>query len=155
MPIAREPLEPLLRDPEPSVKLQATIALGRIGQAQAIPALLPVLADGDVYLAYSARKALKRIDDWKAAAKGLDSADPKVRAGVLLAMEQVYDVQAAGRLRTLRRHRSGRLRSGRGRLRIWPRSIARRRPGTATGGARSPRSKSRRPRRLRGRALLG
>ena len=83
---------------EPSVRLQATIALGRIGHAEAIPALLPVLAESDVYLAYSAREALKRIDDWRAAAKGLDSPDPKIRAGVLLAMEQVYDAQAAGAL---------------------------------------------------------
>jgi putative membrane-bound dehydrogenase-like protein len=98
VPIAREALEPLLRDPEPSVRLQATIALGRIGQAEAIPALLRVLAESDVYLAYSARQALRRIDDWRAAAKGLDSPDPKVRAGVLLAMDQVYDVQAAGAL---------------------------------------------------------
>ena len=43
-------------------------------------------------------EALRRIDDWRVAAKGLDSPDPKVRAGVLLAMEQVYDVQAAGAL---------------------------------------------------------
>jgi putative membrane-bound dehydrogenase-like protein len=98
VPIAREPLETLLRDPEPSVKLQATIALGRIGNAEAISALLPVLADRDLYLAFSARQALKRIDDWRAAAKGLDSPDPKIRAGVLLAMEQVYDVQASGAL---------------------------------------------------------
>ncbi len=95
---AREALEGLLRDREPSVRLQATIALGRIGQAEAIPALLPVLAESDVYLAYSARQALKRIGDWRVAAKGLDSADPKVRAGVLLAMDQVYDGLAAGAL---------------------------------------------------------
>ncbi len=98
VPIAREPLEELLRDPEPSVRLQAVIALGRIGQADAIPALLPVLADPDVYLAYSARQALRRLDDWKAAAKGLDSSDPKIRAGVLLAMEQVYDAAAVAAL---------------------------------------------------------
>ncbi len=98
VPIALEPLEAILRDPEPFVRLQATIALGRIGHAGAIPALLPVLAESDVYLAYSAREALKRIDDWRAAARGLDSPDPKIRAGVLLAMEQVYDVQAASAL---------------------------------------------------------
>ena len=96
--LAREALEGLLRDREAAVKLQATIALGRIGQAEAIPALLPVVAESDVYLAYSARQALKRIGDWGAAAKGLDSPDARVRAGVLLAMEQVYDVRAAGEL---------------------------------------------------------
>ena len=98
VPIAREPLQSLLRDREPSVRLQATIALGRIGHAEAIPALLPILADPDVYLAFSARKALERIDDWKAAAKGLDSPDPKIRAGVLLAMDRIYAVEAASAL---------------------------------------------------------
>ena len=56
--------------------------------------MLPILADADAYLAFSARKALRRIGDWKAAAAGLDSPDPKVRAGVLLAMELVYDTDA-------------------------------------------------------------
>ena len=100
VPIARQPLEPLLRDPEPSVRLQGVITLGRLGDRAAIPALLPVLADQDVYLAFSGRRALKRIDDWKAAAKGLDSPDSKIRAGVLLAMEQVYEMQAASALAT-------------------------------------------------------
>ena len=59
-----------------------------------MPALLPVLADSDVFVAFSARRALRRIDDWRAAALGLDSSDPKVREGMLLAMEQQYDVAA-------------------------------------------------------------
>ena len=143
MPIALEPLVELLKDREPAVRLQAVIALGRIGDAPAIPALLPLLADPDAFLAYSARQALRRIDDWPAAAQGLDSPDPKVRAGVLLAMEQVYDVAAvrhAGGVR--RRRRSGRSTSGSRRSSTWPRSIARRPPGTASGGALSrPRAK--------------
>jgi putative membrane-bound dehydrogenase-like protein len=98
VPIAREPLVELLKDPEPTVRLQAVIALGRIGDALAIPALVPLVAEPDTFLAYSARQALKRIGDWPVAARGLDSPDPKVRAGVLLAMDQVYDVAAAGSL---------------------------------------------------------
>ena len=80
------------------MQLQVVIAAGRIGQAQAIGALLPLVADPDVYLAYSVRQALRRIGDWPAIARGLDSTDVKVRSGVLLAMEQVYDVAAAGEL---------------------------------------------------------
>ncbi len=98
VPIAVEPLVKRLKDGEPSVRLQAVIALGRIGHAEAIPALLPLLAEKDLFLAYSARQALRRIDDWPAAGRGLDSPDPKVRAGTLLAMEQVYDGAAASRL---------------------------------------------------------
>jgi putative heme-binding domain-containing protein len=98
VPIAREPLVELLKDPEPTVRLQAVIALGRIGDALAIPALLPLVAAPDTFLAYSARQALKRIDDWPAASRGLDSPDPKVRAGILLAMNQVYDIDAVSKL---------------------------------------------------------
>ena len=53
-------------------------------------ALLPELADKDAFIAFSARQALRRIGNWPATAKGLDSPDPKVREGVLLTMEQVY-----------------------------------------------------------------
>jgi putative membrane-bound dehydrogenase-like protein len=91
VPIACEPLFKLLKDREPSVRLQAVIALGRIGLSDSIPALLPVLADGDAFIAYSARQALRRIDDWPRAAQGLDSPNPRIRAGTLLALEQVYD----------------------------------------------------------------
>jgi len=88
------PLLGLLRDPEPSVRLQVTVALGRMREAEAVPDLLPVLADPDTLIAFSARKALKRIGDWKAAAAGLGSPDPKVRAGVMLAMEGEYELDA-------------------------------------------------------------
>jgi putative membrane-bound dehydrogenase-like protein len=91
VPIAREPLLKLLKDREPSARLQAVIALGRFGLSDSIPALLPVVAHGDTFIAYSARQALRRINDWPRAVQGLDSRDSKVRAGVLLAMDQVYD----------------------------------------------------------------
>ncbi len=98
VPIALEPLVKLLKDKEPAVRLQAAIALGRIGGKEAIPALFPLLEDTDPFLAYSARRALWRINDWGAAAVGLDSRSKGVRAGVLLAMEGVYDVVAVNRL---------------------------------------------------------
>ncbi|HZW32602.1 MAG TPA: PVC-type heme-binding CxxCH protein, partial [Isosphaeraceae bacterium] len=91
VPMAREPLLTLLKDREPSVRLQAVIALGRIGLSASIPALLPVLADDDAFIAYSAREALRRIHDWPRAVQGLNSPNPKIRAGVLLALERVYD----------------------------------------------------------------
>ncbi len=90
----------LLRfDPDLSVRLQAVIAMGRIGNPWAVQFLLPLVASDDEYLAFSARKALKRIGVWNETAKGLDSPDAKVRAGVLLAMEMVYDRDAASALR--------------------------------------------------------
>src|SRR5262249_24170413 len=92
-PIAEDTLIRLLKDREPAVRLQAATALGRIGDHNAVPALLPMLADPDAFLAFSVRRALRRIDDWPAAAVGLDSPDPKVREGVLLAMEQVDETE--------------------------------------------------------------
>ncbi len=98
VPLAGEALVELLRDREPTVKLQAIIALGRIHEEAAIPALIPIVADKDVFLAYSARKALKRIGDWKAVASGLQSPNPRVRDGLLLALEEVYDKDAVNAL---------------------------------------------------------
>jgi putative membrane-bound dehydrogenase-like protein len=97
-PVAVEPLARLLKDAEPSVRLQAVIALGRTGSSEAVASLVSTVADPDPYLAYSARTALRRIGDWRAAAAGLDSGEPKVQAGVMLAMEAVDDTDAAGAL---------------------------------------------------------
>jgi putative membrane-bound dehydrogenase-like protein len=95
---AEAPLIKRLADPEASVRLQAIIALGRIGQSDAIAKLIPITADSDFHLAYSARKALERIGDWRRVAQGLDSTDSRVRAGVLLTLERVYDRKAASAL---------------------------------------------------------
>jgi putative membrane-bound dehydrogenase-like protein len=98
VPIAVDPLIRLLRDRDVTVRLQATIALGKIGDRAAVAALLPMLGERDAFVAFSARQALRRIDDWPAVEAGLDSPDPRVRQGVLLAMEQVYDTAAVERL---------------------------------------------------------
>ncbi len=96
--LAVYPIVALLSDPEPSVRLQAVIALGRIGRSEAVPSLVPLVAAADDTLAFSARKALKRINDWESAARGLDSPDPKVRQGILLTLEMVYEPEAASAL---------------------------------------------------------
>ena len=95
---AAAPLAAKLADPEPAVRLQAVIALGRVGESASVAALLPVLGDPDPYLSHSARRAVRRINDWKAAAAGLGSADPKVRLGVLRAMEMAFETDAASSL---------------------------------------------------------
>ncbi len=59
------------------------------------PALVPLLADSDVYIAFSARQALRRLHDWKAVAEGLKSKEERVRAGALLTLEGVYEGPAA------------------------------------------------------------
>ncbi len=91
--------DPMLRDPDPTVRLQAIIALGRIGDPRSVPKLVPILTDPDRYLAFSARQAIRRIGDWKGVAAGLDSADPRARAAVLATLELVYHGDAVGLLR--------------------------------------------------------
>ena len=112
VPIAREPLEALLQDPR-----AVRPAAGRRSRSggSARPRRFPPCCrcwprPTSISPTRLARR-FKRIDDWKAAATGLDSPDPKVRAGVLLAMEQVYDVQAA---RALARFASSVEATGRG-----------------------------------------
>lgn len=84
-----------LDDAAPVVRLQALITLGRLGHGDAVRPLLPLLAETDPFLAFGARQALRRIGDWKGAVDGLNSENPKVRAGLLAAMEQVYEADAA------------------------------------------------------------
>jgi putative heme-binding domain-containing protein len=72
--------------------------LGRIGDPQAVALLEPVLLDSDGYVAFSARQALRRIGDWKETAKGLKSADPKLRLAILAAMDGQYDAELVGEL---------------------------------------------------------
>ncbi len=94
-PIAVGPLVAALQDKDPTVRLQVIIALGRIGIPEAAPELVPVLASDDPYLAFAARTALRRINAWKEALKGLSSSDAKVRRGLLATLEMVYEEDAA------------------------------------------------------------
>ena len=98
--MAGEHLRALLHDREPAVRLQAIIALGRIGDPAAVTDLIPQVAEQDVFLAQAARTALERIGDWKQVARGLSSPDPMIRAGILLTLERVYQIDAMKALAT-------------------------------------------------------
>lgn len=94
--IAVDPLKAALKDASPVVRLQALIALGRLGDESAITAIVPILGDSDPYLDHSARVALRRIGHFDESAKaGLASANPSVRKGTLVMLEQQYDLKAA------------------------------------------------------------
>ena len=86
-------------DPEPSVRLQAVIALGRIGDAKAVATLGPILLDSDPTLAFSARQALRRINNWSAVARFVNSPDAKLRDAVLNVLELQYDKGAIALLK--------------------------------------------------------
>ena len=125
------------RTPSPTVRLQAIIALGRIGDAEAVPALLPVLADPDALprllgpagppadrrLEGGGRRARRRPTRRSAPASWRrwswsTTPTPSPRSAGFAA-----DPSAAGR------------RAGQGPDRTWRRSTARPSPGTASGGA--------------------
>ena len=78
-------------DKSPVVRLQTIIALGRIGESKAVPALLPILTDPDRYLAFSTRQAIRRIGDWSSVARGLVTRDEKLRGAILATLELVYE----------------------------------------------------------------
>jgi putative heme-binding domain-containing protein len=84
-------LLPLLRDPDAAMRFQAATALGRIGDAAAVPALLDALDEADRFARFAAWTALRRIGAWEATARGLESANPKIREGVLFALRETYD----------------------------------------------------------------
>ncbi len=99
---AVEPLIAAVKDSDPTVRLQAIISLGRIKDARAIPALIHTVVDSDRYVAFAGRVALRRINDWKATAAGISpSTDAKIRKEILGALEDQYDVDAVGLLKSV------------------------------------------------------
>lgn len=80
----------LVADPMPAIRREAATALGRMGDADAVPSLLAALRDGgERFLDHSQLYALIRIDDRDKTLPGLSDADPKVRRAALLALDQM------------------------------------------------------------------
>ena len=86
---ARPRLEKFVLDGLPPERRAAAEALGRIGDAKAIPAILEALADekNDRVLDHSLTYGLIEINDPKETAKGLASPSPRVRRAVLAALD--------------------------------------------------------------------
>lgn len=75
---------------EPPARRKAAEALGRIGKAEAVPALLDGLRKGgDRFLEHSLIYALIRIDDPKATRPALADGRPAVRRAGLIALDQM------------------------------------------------------------------
>jgi quinoprotein glucose dehydrogenase len=101
-------LTPLLNDPEPRVRFQATVALSRAGKAspEVIPNLLPALqgfirdfADRDPYLRHAAVMACAALFDGDGLAKLGDNQQPAVRMAAALALRRQGSPQVALLLR--------------------------------------------------------
>jgi putative membrane-bound dehydrogenase-like protein len=81
-----------IADPNPRVRLQAAIALGRVGQVDQAPAILPLTADPDPLVAHVAVKALVVLNASEACLKALSS--PKLAPGASMALQAMHDPKA-------------------------------------------------------------
>lgn len=80
----------LLQAPSAPLRREVATALGRIGDPAAVPAHLSALADpSDRFLQHALILALIRIDDRPQTLAGLDAQSPAVRAGALVALDQM------------------------------------------------------------------
>src|SRR5438132_12100031 len=76
---------------EPPLRLKAAEALGRLGQAQAIPSLCDGLRTGiiDRFLEHAVTYALLRIANRAGTETALKDPNPKVRRAALIALDQM------------------------------------------------------------------
>jgi putative membrane-bound dehydrogenase-like protein len=78
-----------LGDPNPRVRLQSVVALGRLGHPEIAPAILPLTADHDPLVAHVAVKALVALHASDACLKAM--ADPKLARGASMALRAMHD----------------------------------------------------------------
>lgn len=91
-PGATSRLMELVRTDTPPVRREAATSLGRIGRAEAVPALLEGLrGGGDRFLEHALIFALIQINDNAGTSRGLSDTDSAVRRGALIALDQMDD----------------------------------------------------------------
>ncbi|MGL5096177.1 MAG: HEAT repeat domain-containing protein, partial [Planctomycetia bacterium] len=80
----------LAADADPAVRREAAVALGKLKAESAVPALLAALRQAvDRHLEHAILNALIEINAPTATAAGLSDADPAVRRGALVALDQM------------------------------------------------------------------
>lgn len=83
-----------LSDEDAAVRLQAAVAVGRIGDPAAVEPLLKALGEEDVYARFAMIQALRAINHWSPALARVEAEDPEQALAVVLAATGVYDEQA-------------------------------------------------------------
>ena len=98
VPEARAALSAVLQDPaaDASMHFQAATALGRIGDAGAIPVLAAALEQTDLFARFAAFTSLNEIgrahpESWQAIADGLSSTNVRVREATAFALRETED----------------------------------------------------------------
>ena len=87
-----------LSDPEPRVRMNAALALGRLGIKEAMPSVLAMLKankDADPYLRHAGVMALAGMNDAEALRQAAGDASSSVRLAALLAMRRHTSADAA------------------------------------------------------------
>ncbi len=93
-------LSKFLADPSPRVRLQAVVAIGRLGHVEDAPAILPLTVDLDPRVAHVAVKALVALNASDACLKAL--ADPKLAFDASMALQAMHDPKVvAGLIKVL------------------------------------------------------
>jgi len=82
----------LLDDRDPAVRREAAIALGRLGDVKARPALMAHLGDSDKFAAWSVREAIRKLGAWDRPSLVAALLDDRRRESALILMEDAWVV---------------------------------------------------------------
>lgn len=88
-----------LKDPEPRVRFQAALALGKIGDASALPALVELLAvqdNADPFVRHAAVTGLAGMNDAEALGRLTAHPSSAARLGAVVALRRLHSPQVAG-----------------------------------------------------------
>jgi putative heme-binding domain-containing protein len=91
--ITAQPFTAALTDLNPRVRLQAVSGLGRLQKKESAGALIPLTADPDFTVAHLATRTLVSLGAYEACLAALDTADARIKPGVLRALYGMYDIR--------------------------------------------------------------
>jgi putative membrane-bound dehydrogenase-like protein len=85
------PFVAALSDANPRVRLQAAVALGRLGKAEAIEPLIPLVADADPVVAHTAINALVALKAVEPCFAAIDRAQTSLIPGLMRVLQAQHD----------------------------------------------------------------
>ena len=91
--VPAEPFVTALRDANPRVRLAAAWGLGRLGKADAAPALLPLVADADPLVSHVAVNSLVALKATDVCLKALDPSTPQLVPGAARVLQALHDTR--------------------------------------------------------------
>lgn len=89
--VPAQPFLKALKDPNPRVRLQAAIGLGRLQKPEVAPGLLPLTADTDPVVAHCAVSALVALKASDFCLQSLDHSEDKTLPGIFRVLQSLQD----------------------------------------------------------------